>query len=58
LTGQALDGSGGSITQAAKPPGLSHQTPISILDRRHKALAGKRKPAQKRLKSLIKKTEK
>jgi DNA-binding protein Fis len=55
LIGQALDEAGGSITKAAKLLGLSHQTFISILNTRHKALSGKRKPAVKRLKSLIKK---
>jgi transcriptional regulator with GAF, ATPase, and Fis domain len=58
LIGQALDESGGSITKAAKILGLSHQTLISILDARHKALAGKRKPVQRRLKSIMKKPEK
>lgn len=54
LIGQALDESGGSVTQAAKLLGHTHQTLISILDKRHKALSGKRKPMQKRLKSIIK----
>lgn len=58
LIGQALDESGGSVTKAAQLLGLTHQTLISILITRHKALSGKRKPAQKRLKSIIKKTEK
>ena len=54
LIGQALDAAGGSVTKAARILGLSHQTLISILDRRHKALAGKRKTPQRRLKSIIK----
>ena len=54
LIGQALDESGGSITKAARILGLSHQTLISILENRHKALAVKRRPAQRRLKSIIK----
>jgi tetratricopeptide (TPR) repeat protein len=58
LIGQALEESGGNITRAARLLGLSHQTLISILETRHKALAGKRKPAQKRLKSIIKKPKK
>jgi tetratricopeptide (TPR) repeat protein len=58
LIGQALDESRGSITRAAKLLGLSHQTLISILDARHRALSVKRKPVQRRLKSIIKKTEK
>ena len=54
LIGQALDESRGSITKAARILGLFHQTLISILDRRHSALAPKRKPAHRRLKSIIK----
>jgi len=54
LIGQALDESGGSVTRAAQLLGLTHQTLISILNTRHKALAVKRKPKQKRLKSIIK----
>jgi tetratricopeptide (TPR) repeat protein len=54
LIGQALDESGGNITEAARILGLSHQTLISILDRRHKPLAVKRKPPQRRFKSIIK----
>jgi tetratricopeptide (TPR) repeat protein len=55
LIGQALDETGGSVTQAARILGLSHQTLVSMLTTRHKALTGKRKPKQKRLKSIIKK---
>ena len=55
LIGQALEESGGSVTKAARLLGLTHQTLISILVTRHKALAGKRKAPQKRLKSIIKK---
>lgn len=58
LIGQALDESGGSVTKAARLLGLTHQTLISIMNTRHKGLTGKRKPAQKRLKSIIKKNEK
>jgi len=54
LIGQALDEAGGNITKAGRILGLSHQTLISILEHRHKALAGKRKPARRRLKSIIK----
>jgi tetratricopeptide (TPR) repeat protein len=39
LIGQALDESGGTVTKAAKLLGLTHQTLISILNTRHKALA-------------------
>jgi tetratricopeptide (TPR) repeat protein len=55
LIGQALDESGGSVTKAARLLGLTHQTLISILNTRHKGLASKRKPVQKRRKSIIKK---
>jgi tetratricopeptide (TPR) repeat protein len=53
LIGQALEDSGGSVTKAARILGLSHQTLIAILDARHKALAAKRSPVTKRLKSII-----
>jgi transcriptional regulator with PAS, ATPase and Fis domain len=58
LIGQALDEASGSVTKAAKFLGLTHQTLISILDKRHRPLAAKRKPAQKRLKSIIKEPKK
>ena len=58
LIGQALDESSGSVTQAARLLGLTHQTLISILTTRHKALSVKRKPAQKRLKSIMNKPDK
>ena len=58
LIGQALDESDGSVTKAARLLGLTHQTLISILTTWHKALSEKRKTPQKRLKSIIKKTEK
>jgi DNA-binding NtrC family response regulator len=54
LIGQALEDSRGSVTKAARILGLSHQTLIAILDARHKALAAKRSPVTKRLKSIIK----
>ncbi len=54
IIGQALDATGGNITQAGRLLGLSHQTLISILNKRHRALLGKRKPPQRRLKSIIK----
>jgi tetratricopeptide (TPR) repeat protein len=57
LIGQALDESSGSITKAARLLGLTHQTLISILEARHKKLAVKRKPPQRRLKSIMKKPE-
>jgi DNA-binding NtrC family response regulator len=57
LIGQALEETGGSVTQAAKLLGLSHQTLISMLGTRHKQLTAKRKPPVKRLKSIMKKPE-
>ena len=52
---QALAESAGSVTGAAKLLGLKHQTLISMLKRRHRALEVKRTPAEKRLKSIIRK---
>ena len=57
LIGRALEESGGRITKAARLLGLTHQTLNSILRQRHKQLTGKRKPPQKRLKSIMKKPE-
>jgi tetratricopeptide (TPR) repeat protein len=54
LIGQALDEAGGSLTKAARILGLAHQTLDTMLKTRHKALAGKRKPPEKRLRSIIK----
>jgi tetratricopeptide (TPR) repeat protein len=55
LIERALDEAGGSLTKAARLLGISHQTLDSILNKRHRPLAGKRKPRQRRLKSIIKK---
>ena len=55
LIQRALEETGGSITKAARLLGLTHQTLGSILSKRHKGLAPKRKPVRKRLKSIIKK---
>ena len=57
LIEQALAESGGSVTCAAKILGLKHQTLISMLKKRHKGLQVKRKPAEKRLRSIIKEPE-
>jgi tetratricopeptide (TPR) repeat protein len=57
LIERALDEVGGSITKASRLLGITHQTLDSILNKRHRPLAGKRKPQQKRLKSIIKKVE-
>ena len=54
LIAQALEETGGSVTRAAKLLGLKHQTFIAMLNTRHKGLQPKRKPAGKRLKSIIK----
>jgi tetratricopeptide (TPR) repeat protein len=54
LIERALDEAGGSLTRAARLLGLTHQTLDSILKRRHKPLADKRKTPQRRLKSIIK----
>lgn len=55
LIQRALEESGGSITKAARLLGLTHQTLGSILNKRHKRLAPKRKAVRRRLKSIIKK---
>jgi tetratricopeptide (TPR) repeat protein len=55
LIGQALEEADGSVTRAAKLLGLKHQTIIAMLQRRHKGLQPKRNPAEKRLKSIMKK---
>ncbi len=57
LIGRTLDETGGNITQAARLLGLTHQTLISILSTRHKALCAKRKPVKPRRRSIIKKPE-
>lgn len=54
LIERASDEAGSRLTKAARLLGVSHQTLHSILDKRHKPLAGKRKPPQRRLKSIIK----
>jgi tetratricopeptide (TPR) repeat protein len=56
LIERALEESGGSLVAAARLLGLTHQTLGSILNSRHKQLTSKRKPPQRRLKSIIKKT--
>lgn len=57
LIERALEEAGGSLTKAARLLGLTHQTLGSTLNSRHKQLSGKRKPPQKRLKSIMKKPE-
>jgi tetratricopeptide (TPR) repeat protein len=51
---QALEQEGGSVTRAAKLLGLTHQTLSTMLSQRHKKLADKRTPREKRLRSIIK----
>jgi transcriptional regulator with GAF, ATPase, and Fis domain len=55
LIERVLEETGGSVTGAARLLGVTHQTLNSILRQRHKQLSAKRKPVQKRLKSIIKK---
>ena len=54
LIGQALEESGGSITQAARLLGITHQTLNAMLGSRHKQLQQKRRPPTPRRKSIIK----
>lgn len=51
---QALEEAGGSVTRAAKLLGLKHQSLITMLNTRHRQLLTKRKPPEKRLRSIIK----
>jgi DNA-binding protein Fis len=55
LIGRALEEAGGSVTKAARLLGLTHQTLGTILNTRHKSLAGKRTPVRRRLRSIFKK---
>jgi tetratricopeptide (TPR) repeat protein len=55
LIARALVESGGSVTRAAKLLGIRHQTFLSMLNLRHRGLLAKRRPAEKRLRSIIKK---
>jgi tetratricopeptide (TPR) repeat protein len=55
LIEQALEETGGSVTKAARLLGLKHQTLIAKLQNKHTGLQKKRKPAERRLKSIIKK---
>jgi tetratricopeptide (TPR) repeat protein len=51
---EALARGGGKITKAARILGISHQALIGIVSNRHKQLTDKRKPVQRRRKSIIK----
>ena len=53
LIEQALEEACGSVTKAARLLGLTHQTLGTILNTRHKSLAGKRTPVRRRLRSLF-----
>jgi tetratricopeptide (TPR) repeat protein len=55
---QALDESKGSVAHAAKLLGMEHQSLIYALNTRHRKLAGKRTPAKKRNKSIMRKPAK
>ncbi|MBA3242757.1 MAG: hypothetical protein H0T60_16145 [Acidobacteria bacterium] len=57
LLEQALAEAKGSVTKAARLLGVPHQTVTTMLRTRHKRLAGKRTPAKKRLRSIIKDPE-
>jgi tetratricopeptide (TPR) repeat protein len=54
LIEQALAEAGGSVTRAARILGLTHQNLGYMLQKRHKNLADKRTPREKRLRSIIK----
>lgn len=53
LIEQALEEAHGSVTKAARLLGLTHQTLGTILNTRHKSLAGKRTPVRRRLRSIF-----
>lgn len=55
LIEQALEEADGSVTKAARLLGLTHQTLGTILNTRHKSLAGKRTPVRRRPRSTFKK---
>lgn len=52
---QALEAARGSVTEAAKLLGMRHQSLIAMMNLRHKKLLKKRRPAEKRKRSIIKK---
>ena len=55
---RALEEAEGSVSRAAKMLGLEHQSLIHLLNTRHRQFAGKRTPATKRHRSIIKKSDK
>jgi tetratricopeptide (TPR) repeat protein len=54
LIRQALQRTDGSVTQAARLLGLSHQSLIAIIERRHRDLLTERKPKMRRKNNIIK----
>ncbi len=54
LIGKALEEAEGSVTRAARLLGIRHQSLITMLNVRHRKLLKKRKPVEKRLRSIIK----
>jgi tetratricopeptide (TPR) repeat protein len=55
LIEQALEEAGGSVVRAARMLGLTHQTLGTILNNRHRDLLDRRRPPEKRLRSIVKK---
>ncbi|MBA3241728.1 MAG: hypothetical protein H0T60_10930, partial [Acidobacteria bacterium] len=55
--GKALEEAGGSVTKAARLLGIRHQSLLAMLNARHQKLLEKRKPQEKRLRSIIRKPE-
>ena len=55
---QALEEEEGSVSRAARLLGISHSSLGKLLKTRHKSLLYKRTPAQRRLRSIIKKPKK
>jgi tetratricopeptide (TPR) repeat protein len=52
---QALEAADGSVTEAANLLGMRHQSLIAMMNLRHKNLLKKRRPAEKRKRSIIRK---
>jgi tetratricopeptide (TPR) repeat protein len=57
LIRRALRDSGGSVTAASRILGMSHQRLVEMLKNRHQDLTYERKPAQRRLRSIITKPQ-
>ncbi|HEU4597687.1 MAG TPA: helix-turn-helix domain-containing protein [Pyrinomonadaceae bacterium] len=54
LIGKALEEADGSVTKAARLLGIRHQSLLAMLNARHRKLLEKRKPQEKRKRSIIK----